>query len=76
MNVENIVYKAFASSGFDAELLKESDIALNEIDSLELFEIAEEIEDYYDIALNNDSILECKKVSDLINLVKKVSGRE
>jgi acyl carrier protein len=61
-----------------AEILKTcsvfNDSDFSELEKTDLFDIAEKIESFYNIQLNNDSLIECKTIADLIKLVRKSGG--
>lgn len=73
---EKVIEIASNLLGFKKENIAGSDSFVDlGIDSLDLFEISTEIEIYYDIALNNDSVLECRSFNDFIKLVKSIKEK-
>lgn len=68
---KNVIQITSDVLGIPASLLDNSR-DLGALDSLDMLEVGGEIEMYYDIALNNDSLLECKDIDDLVRLVESV----
>lgn len=80
-DIRKLIVEAFAEQSADFaarqdEFLKGGDVSLNqfEIDSLTRFEILLKVEEGLDIEIDDDELLECTHLNQLIDVVTKKAG--
>ncbi len=74
-NVEKVIYDGLVELGTDRdELSRETTLEDLDIDSLDLVELAQIVEDEFGVELKGDDVKDVKTVGEVIDLVVSKSG--
>jgi acyl carrier protein len=72
--VEKVIYDGLAEVGAEGEIKREATFEDLDVDSLDLVEVAQIIEDEFGVELDGDAVKDVKTVGDVIDLVVARSG--
>jgi acyl carrier protein len=74
-NVEKTIYDGLVEMGTERkELSREADLESLDVDSLDLVELAQIVEDAYGVELRGDDVKDVKTVGEVIDLVVAKAG--
>jgi acyl carrier protein len=72
--VEETIFDGLSEVGAEGEITREATFEDLDVDSLDLVELAQIVEDEYGVELDGDSVRDVKTVGDVIDLVVARSG--
>lgn len=72
--VEKVIFGGLAEVGAEGEITREATFEALDVDSLDLVELAQIIEDEFGVELDGDAVKDVKTVGDVIDLVVARSG--
>jgi acyl carrier protein len=72
--VEQTIFDGLSEVGAEGEITREATFEDLDVDSLDLVELAQIVEDEYGVELDGDSVKDVKTVGDVIDLVVARSG--
>lgn len=72
--VEAVIFAGLAEIGASGQVTREATLEDLDVDSLDLVELAQVIEDEYGVELDGDAVKGVRTVADLIDLVVARSG--
>jgi acyl carrier protein len=72
--VEAAIYKGLDELGAEGEISREATFESLDVDSLDLIELAQIVEDEFGVELDGDAIKDVKTVGDVIDLVVARAG--
>ncbi len=67
--VERVIFAGLEEIGADGEITREATLDDLDVDSLDLVELAQIVEDEYGIELSGDAVSDVRTVADVIELV-------
>ena len=68
-SVEKVIFDGLKEIGAEGEIARESTFEDLDVDSLDLVELAQIVEDEFGVELDGDSVKDVKTVGDVIDLV-------
>jgi acyl carrier protein len=68
-SVEDVIRRGLEEIGTEGEVTRDATLESLDVDSLDLVELAQIIEDEYGVELDGDSVKDVKTVGDVIDLV-------
>ena len=72
--VEKVIFDGLEEVGAEGEISREATLEDLDVDSLDLVEVAQIVEDEFGVELDGDSVKDVKTVGDVIDLVVARSG--
>jgi acyl carrier protein len=73
-SVEDVIRRGLEEIGTEGEVTRDATLESLDVDSLDLVELAQIIEDEYGVELDGDSVKDVKTVGDVIDLVVARAG--
>jgi acyl carrier protein len=73
-NVERVIFEGIDELGADGEISREATFESLDLDSLDLVELAQIVEDEFGVELDGDSVKDVKTAGDVIDLVVARAG--
>jgi acyl carrier protein len=73
--VEQVIFDGLEEIGAEGEITREATFESLDVDSLDLVELAQIVEDEFGVQLDGDSVKDVRTVGDVIDLVVTRSGR-
>jgi acyl carrier protein len=67
--VEKVIFDGLAEVGAEGEITREATFEALDVDSLDLVELAQIIEDEFGVELDGDAVKDVKTVGDVVDLV-------
>jgi len=67
--VEGVIFAGLREIGADGEVTREATLEDLDVDSLDLVELAQIVEDEYGVELDGDAVKDVRTVADVIDLV-------
>ncbi len=68
-SVEKVIFKGLEEVGAEGEISREASLESLDVDSLDLVELAQIVEDEFGVELDGDAVKDVKTVGDVIDLV-------
>lgn len=72
--VEKVIFDGLEEVGAEGEISREATLESLDVDSLDLVEVAQIVEDEFGVELDGDAVKDVKTVGDVIDLVVARSG--
>jgi len=73
-NVERVIFEGIDELGADGEISRDATFESLDLDSLDLVELAQIVEDEFGVELDGDSVKDVKTAGDVIDLVVARAG--
>ena len=73
-SVEKVIFSGLAEVGAEGEITRSATLEDLDLDSLDLVEVAQIVEDEFGVELDGDSVKDVRTVDDVITLVVKRGG--
>ena len=73
-NVERVIFEGIDELGAEGEISREATFESLDLDSLDLVELAQIVEDEFGVELDGDSVKDVKTAGDVIDLVVARAG--